>query len=253
MTTSSLALAARTGLVARAGAGTLAALLLGRFALLAAGHAVAAAVVPALGLAPTWIDLAPNLAIVPIDLLTLAVVAGLLRREGRTLRSLVLDTGLGRAVGAGLLTFLILAVAFVAFTIVGNLAAYGGPPPEVADTGFRPPLWFALWSMAVMPVTVALAEEALYRGYVQPRLAVRVGRVPAVAVVAAAFGLQHVAFELGGDPRAALARLIITAGVGLLLGALYAWRGRLLPLIVAHWLLDVLGLGLPILLWSLAG
>jgi membrane protease YdiL (CAAX protease family) len=45
---------------------------------------------------------------------------------------------------------------------------------------------------------------------------------------------------------------IDTAAPGLVLGALYLWLKRLAPLVFAHWLIDVLGLGLPILILTVA-
>jgi uncharacterized protein len=40
--------------------------------------------------------------------------------------------------------------------------------------------------------------------------------------------------------------------VGLVLGALYLWLRRLAPVVFAHWLVDVLGLGLPILVMAVS-
>ena len=38
---------------------------------------------------------------------------------------------------------------------------------------------------------------------------------------------------------------------GLVFAGLLMWRKRVIPLAIGHWLLDLLGLGLPVLLWSL--
>ena len=50
----------------------------------------------------------------------------------------------------------------------------------------------------------------------------------------------------------ATSRVLATILVGLVLGALYLWLKRLAPLVVAHWLIDVLGLGLPILVLAVS-
>ena len=187
-----------------------------------------------------------NVWIVGVDLATLALVARLLRREGSSGREL-----LGRLTGRDLArsapVFVILAVAFFVATFVANLVVYLGPPPTGTATG-SVPLWLGVWSTALMPVTIAFAEELLYRGYLLPRFQSRLGRATGFILVALGFGLQHLVFVLG-DPRAMVSRVLALFLVGLVLQALYRWTRRLWPLVIGHWLLDLLFLGLP-LLWS---
>jgi membrane protease YdiL (CAAX protease family) len=194
----------------------------------------------------TYALLGSNVWIVLVDLVTVLLVARLLVQERSSLRRLLDPKPLGRTAAWGLLAFVILMVAFLAATFVGNLVVYQGPPPTTVGS-LRVPLWYGLWSIVVMPLTVAVAEESLYRGYLQPRLQARFGRVAGVVVVALLFSLQHVAFSLGSWDGVA-ARVIATFLSGLAFGALYMWLKRLAPLVVAHWLIDVLGLGLPMLL-----
>lgn len=188
-----------------------------------------------------------GITIVVVDLITIVVAVRLLHRQGRTARA-VIGVRL-RDTGWALLCFVIVTVAFVVFTFLGNLIAYQGAPPVGATTD-GPPLWFGLWCLLVMPVTIALAEELLYRGWAIPELAARTNPPLAVVIAAAFFGLQHAALT-ALDPQAQIARLITTFLAGALFGGLYLWRRTLWPLIVAHWLLDVIGLGLPMLLFSL--
>ena len=194
--------------------------------------------------------LSSNVWIVAVDSVTLLVVARLLTRERSSLRRLLAPRPLGKNLLWGLLTFVILLVAFVVATYIANLTVYQGSPPVGAGS-FRPPLWYGLWAVLVMPATIALAEETLYRGYLQPRFQARLGRVGGILVVAVLFGLQHSAFALG-NVQAMVARVLAMVLVGLVLGGLYVWLKRLAPLVVAHWLVDVLGLGLPILLLTVA-
>lgn len=65
---------------------------------------------------------------------------------------------------------MIVAIGFFIATYIGNLIVYQGPPPVGVGVTPQVPLWIALWSIVVLPVTVAIAEELLYRGYLQPRL-----------------------------------------------------------------------------------
>ena len=95
-----------------------------------------------------------------------------------------------------------------------------------------------------MPVTIGLAEETLYRGYLQPRLAGVLGQARAVIAASAFFAVQHIAFA-PFDPRAMIFGIVRTFLAGLVFAGLFLWRRRVMPLAVGHWLLDLLGLGLP--------
>ena len=72
----------------------------------------------------------------------------------------------------------------------------------------------------------------------------------ALVVPALAFSLQHLGFALS-SPEAAVAKLVTTLIAGLFFGALMmAWK-RTMPTVIAHWMLDLLFLGLPILMMTL--
>ncbi len=231
----------------------LAALLLLRTVALFAGDGLAYAVVRALGRPEAWSQalLFSNLTVVAVDLVTIAVLVMVCRREGRRLRDLLGAVRLPRDVPLGLLVAVLAVVGLLAATYLGNLVAYAGPPPT-GGTFTVPPIWLGVWSIVVLPVTVAVAEELLYRGYLLPRIAARIGWWPAAVLVSLAFGLQHAAFS-ATSLQAVLARVITTFLLGLLLAGLARRLGRLLPLVIGHWLVDVVGLGLPLLLAALAG
>ena len=188
-----------------------------------------------------------NVTVVIADVITLLVLSQMLARKNRRLRDLLAPSRLGTA--WGLLAFIMLFIGFFISTFIGNLVAYQGPPP--ASGGLHGvPLWMGWWALLVMPVTIALAEEGLYRGYAAEVLEYRCHRNAALVVIAFFFALQHTALT-PLTPRAQLARFVTTFLVGMLMGCM-RWRGRggLWPLVVAHWGLDVLGLGLPVLLAS---
>lgn len=189
-----------------------------------------------------------NALVVLVDVVALGVVALAMRAEGRRLRDLFAPLRwVDLAWGALLLV--ILVVGFLVANFAANLIVYGGAPP-VADTTPVVPLWVGLVAVLVAPLSIALAEEAVYRGYAQPRLQRSLGRIGALVVVALVFGIQHTGFVLTSGPAVA-AKVLTTVLAGLLLGALWLWMRRLLPLVIAHWGLDVLLLGLPVLALAL--
>jgi membrane protease YdiL (CAAX protease family) len=84
-----------------------------------------------------------------------------------------------------------------------------------------PALAAALVALCLLP---AMAEEGLFRGLVQTRLAERWGRTPAIVVAAAAFGLLHLDAVQG----------TVAFVVGLYLGWLADRWGSIRPTIAAH-------------------
>ncbi|OYO24732.1 CPBP family intramembrane metalloprotease [Enemella dayhoffiae] len=218
-------------------------MLLLRTGLLFAGNLLLTPLVGGYHRALAW----SNVTIVAVDLICLMAVRALLHRQGRSVRGVL--AARARDTGWALLCFVILAVAFFAATFLGNLIAYQGAPPAPAGSG-HPPLWLGIWAISIMPVTIALAEELVYRGYAMDSLQGRFGAAGALLISAAFFGLQHSALT-AWDPRAQLARFVATFLGGVVLGLLFRWRKRLWPVVVAHWLLDVLGLGVPLLLGAL--
>lgn len=189
-----------------------------------------------------------NVSVVVVDVVTLAVMAQVLRRRHRTLRDAFGAVRLRRDLLVALPVTLLLLVAFVVASYAANLAVFHGAPPLEASP--RVPLWLGVWSITVMPVTVAVAEELLYRGVVLQALRSRFPAVVAVLVSSVFFGLQHAALSLG-SPADAAARVLTTFLCGIVFAVLALRLRRLVPLVVGHWVLDVLGLGLPMLVLAL--
>lgn len=191
-----------------------------------------------------------NALIVLIDLIALAAVALALGAEGRRLRDLF-GPWRWSDLAWGALFLLILVVGFFAATFVANLIVHGGAPP--AATGALPqlPLWAGLIAVFIAPASIALSEEVVYRGYAQPRLQRHLGPAGALILVAVVFGVQHAGFALTSAPDVA-ARVLTTLLAGLVLGGLWLWLRRLMPLVLAHWGLDLLFLGLPTLMLALS-
>jgi uncharacterized protein len=186
------------------------------------------------------------------DTATTLVIAWLVRREGRRLPDLFgfqrgrvghdLLLGLGLAVP---LVLLFQVAALASLLVVAGVHAFVHVPDGDGALPFMaPPLWVFWWSALVLPATASVAEELAYRGYALPRLAALTGRAwLAAVIVAVGFGLQHVALPLV-DVWTSLCRFVTTLVVGLALNALSLRLGRLLPLVVAHWVLDFVLLGL---------
>lgn len=191
-----------------------------------------------------------NALVVLVDLAALAAVALAMRAEGRHLRDLFRPwRWVDLAWGA--LMLVILLVGFLASNFAANLIVYGGAPPVPSEATPNVPLWIGLVALLVAPLTIAVAEEAVYRGYAQPRLAGRLGTTLALILVAAIFGVQHIGFALT-SPADIAAKVLTTAFAGLILGALVLWMKRIAPLVLGHWGLDLLFLGFPTFLLALA-
>lgn len=95
------------------------------------------------------------------------------------------------------------------------------------------PVWLGQFVLANL-LFVSLAEEALFRGYLQRRLTECAGPLPALIVTATLFGLAH--FQAGP-------LMMIFAGLaGLIYGAAWWWSGRLWVSTAFHFALNLIHL-----------
>lgn len=92
------------------------------------------------------------------------------------------------------------------------------------------PAWLGRFMLANL-FFVALAEEALFRGYLQQRLRQRLGNLPALLLASLLFGVAHVA---GG----ALLVLFATLA-GVIYGLAWHWSGRLWVAAGVHFLFNL--------------
>lgn len=197
----------------------------------------------ALGQSLVW----TNALVIIVDIVSLIAVHLAMHAEDRRLSDLFRPARWSD-IAWGLLCFVALLVALVVVTFLAtyvvNLIVYHGPPPaKKAGAGLHIPLIVGILAL-IAPATVALAEEAVYRGYAQPRLARKVPAAASLFIVAAVFALQHWGFALN-DPQTLIVKLVSTFAGGLVLGLLFLWLRRLVPLVLGHWLVDLLFLGLP--------
>ncbi|HEX8434526.1 type II CAAX prenyl endopeptidase Rce1 family protein [Archangium sp.] len=175
-----------------------------------------------------------------IDIGCLVALWRLTRREGLGLFDLVrthpIRPGADVLLGLGYLVVYLL-VGGVGGAAIGFLI-YGAPP--AAPMGGLP-LWGALYSVLVWPVLWGFTEQLLYNGYALPRLEVLSRRawVP-IALVVFFWTVQHVTLPLRFDAQFMLYRALSPLPAVGLMVVLFLRQRRLLPLIVAHMLVDAL-------------
>jgi uncharacterized protein len=189
-------------------------------------------------------------AMLPVNLICLALVRRRLHREGRSVRGLIgLRPGrLGRDILWGLLWLMVLSVPFAATIMIVMALLHGESTFAAFETVFfdadslpslSPVVAFVLAAIAVLTFAPlnAPAEELVYRGTAQQDLARRMPVAVAIVVASIFFGLQHVWYAPTPDAVLVYACAFFVWGVG---SGLIAWRQkRLLPLIVAHGLVNL--------------
>jgi membrane protease YdiL (CAAX protease family) len=96
------------------------------------------------------------------------------------------------------------------------------------------PVLLAVMSL-VTALTAGVLEEVVYRGWLQTRLEVLVGRWPAILASSLLFAAMHTSHLLDGDPALGLATIIAFQGVfGLMQGYLWARYRNIWALIAIH-------------------
>lgn len=192
-----------------------------------------------------------SLSLLPVNILSLVLVARFLKAEGGSLRDLFgferrrLPADLVWA----LLWLTVLAVPFAA-TIFGTVWLLHGDQTFTAfETIFfdpnaatisSPGLALALGVLTVLTFAPlnAPAEEAVYRGYALTRLSAAWSPAIAMAVSAVAFGLQHAFFAPSSGAMLVYVAAFTVWGLGAAL--IVRWQKRLLPITIAHFVVNLM-------------
>ncbi|WP_146135922.1 CPBP family intramembrane glutamic endopeptidase, partial [Yersinia pseudotuberculosis] len=95
------------------------------------------------------------------------------------------------------------------------------------------PVWIGSFIIANL-FFVCLAEEALFRGYLQQRLGQWLGSYPALVITALLFGSAHFA----GGPLL----MLFAALAGVIYGLAWLWSGRLWVAVAFHFALNLMHL-----------
>jgi membrane protease YdiL (CAAX protease family) len=101
------------------------------------------------------------------------------------------------------------------------------------------PLWAAVYGVLVWPFIWGLTEQMTYNGYLLPRFQV-LSRSTSLAVVIVAFvwSMQHAFMPLTFDPKFMVFRLLSSVPHSVFVTLLYLRLRRLIPLAIAHALMD---------------
>lgn len=187
-----------------------------------------------------------------VNLVSLALVRRALHAEGLGARELIDFSWrrLGTDVLWGLLWLAVLWIPFALAVLGTGFALFGGDVFTRFETLFYDPTYVPTFDRTVLSVLAVLTvvtfaplnaptEELLYRGYSQGGLFARGWRpVWAVLVPAAIFAMQHVFYAATPDTMVIYLVAFFVWGVGS--GLIVRWQGRLMPIIVAHFLVNLM-------------
>ncbi|MEJ1088447.1 CPBP family intramembrane glutamic endopeptidase [Microbacterium sp. Mu-80] len=190
-----------------------------------------------------------SVAMLPVNVVCLLLVLRLVRRSGGSVRAMLgwRRERVGRDLAWGVLWLMVMYLPFVGVMIAVMALRFGPEVFESFELVFAPrtlpELPTAVWG--VLGVVSALtfaplnapAEELVYRGFSQGRLARRMPAAVAVALPAVLFGLQHAWYA--PTPDAVLVFVCCFTVWGLISGLIYRWQGRLMPLVFAHALVNL--------------
>ncbi|HEX3275139.1 MAG TPA: CPBP family glutamic-type intramembrane protease [Gemmatimonadales bacterium] len=249
----------RQALLRRRDAGTLtwrgpALMLFARSACAIGAQALVAAIMAVRSSATPWHDAEPWLPVYGtlIDLGCLLLLWRLTRREGIRLLDLVgfrrarlsRDVLLGLAIIPASLVFIFGGLYATGWLVYGTLT-----PPYL----FAPlPLPAALYGVLVWPLTLGLTEQMTYNGYLLSRFEVLSRSTGlAIVVVAFAWSFQHAFMPLTFDWTFMAFRLLSSIPNSVFMALVYLRLRRLVPLALAHSLMDgasvLIGVLLPLL------
>ena len=133
--------------------------------------------------------------------------------------------------------------------IVGGMALFQYTPPVATE---QLPTWATLFTIIIWPIIWTFSEDNTYMGYSLPRVEALTGGRKWLAVVVMWFflSLQHIF-----SPTGLAWQSVVSWSIALIpFTALYCWLwwrlGRLLPVMVGHWLADIVSVLIPLFLWG---
>jgi membrane protease YdiL (CAAX protease family) len=188
-----------------------------------------------------------------IDIGCLILIIRQIKKEGKTILELLnIDR---KRIGKSIITGLGYTLLFFPISMMGSIAStyitYGTFEPVQVMGGI--PLWGALFSVLVFPLLWAFTEQLTYQGYALPRLEKAFSnKWIAIAIVSFGWMLQHAALPFAWDARYAAMRMLSFLPLTIIMPLIYLRTRRLLPFIIAHWIMDltsaIMGALLPLLI-----
>lgn len=166
----------------------------------------------------------------------LALIAyRLFKAEGESLWKIIGSLGNGRANVGIIVGLIVLSVVVFQFVEPQTMdLTYGqGSWSRFIDEYKKIPLALVLYCTVITSLTAGISEEIVWRGYIQTRLQYEFPNRAWAAIIiqAVLFGFWH-----GVSVHTAF-----TALFGLIFGLVYVKTRRLIPIMISHWLGDVIG------------
>ncbi len=172
------------------------------------------------------------LGLVLVELVLFAVLAPFLKVRGWTLSAIGLSP-----TGGQTLTGFALAAAAIAIFALTNAIAYGSTAEPAPNPATQQAADLTLSTILAVSFVNAAYEEIFVTGYLMSAIGEKWRATTAIALSVAVRALYH----LYQGPVAAFA----IGAMGLMFAIYYVRGGKLWPLIVAHFILDVLSFSLP--------
>jgi uncharacterized protein len=179
-----------------------------------------------------------------VDLGCLGLLVWLTRREGLRPRDLLAfaPSKLKRDVALGVGIFaVVFPLCVLGGGMLAGLAAYGNANPVLPEAAFirSLPFFAVLYSRLLWWPLWSLTEELTYNGYALPRLKAMTRSAPlAIAAVSFFWSLQH-SFLPWINPQHGLYLFLMFVPLTVVLQLIYLRVGRLTPLVIGHWLMDL--------------
>lgn len=192
-----------------------------------------------------------TLGLLPVNVVCLWLVRKFYRDEGTTLREAlgVRPGRIGRDILWGFLWLCLLNIPFIVVVSGTVLLMYGADAARAFETIFfdasaeismSPAVALMIAAVSVVPFMLinAPTEELVFRGYALQRLAHRWGGTAAILCTSLLFGAQHIFFA--ATTAGMVVYFFAFTVWGLIAAIIVRRQGRLFPVVIAHWIVNIM-------------
>lgn len=169
------------------------------------------------------------------NLITIFILFLVQKSEGLTYRDLFKNQIQLQSKNQDLMIVILMILSGIGFMLMFGFLFFGKMPTHMVQPM---PVWLAIISLVLLPVSIIFAEFPLYYGYALNGIIKQKGKVFAYFYIVILYALQHAFMPLIIDPKYMIFKVVSFMPLLLIITPFYIQSKRMKPMIIGHFILD---------------